>query len=454
MKSRSEVTAPYCLRCHGPLVEGFDASIRCPACGAQNLRVDMGTFWTRSREAIHSQEKLQVGGAFLIVLATTALMVTDVNPMETGWKVFALLGALIPMMLWWDLASLRTRKRSRYRSEVLMPAALLVVSAGPLLWCLFQWLSRRSPNLPVALKETAVLLVVVLPLAYGSRLFAARVERLRRSAQAEHAQHAGEIAQERIPTMRRPERKVAAAESVEAVREAKGLVGSRPSSTYQGLTLGGKDAFCLYCFAPISPIVVASRGCDVCGRTTRKVDQAVYWSRNERHLRIERRLKAFGVLVAAVGLLLVFLNAPELSRRVFWGAPFCGVLVLGLLGVWWDLAGMVTRYRSVLRLEAILPPIVAGSGVIGVTMVRAVEATKFPEARDYWGNKIEPAVDWLPYTYAWPFVVLGIASWFLLRWLLSWRSEVIARSLAQGRIRMVESLPGFAARQQPDTVGR
>ncbi len=426
-------TAPYCLQCHGPLVERFDASTRCPACGAVNLRVDLETYWTRSTQAVASEDFLRQCGTMLILMGIGWLMLSDSTPSETGMKVFALMGTLIPIVLWWDLAGLRTRLRSRFRSEVLVPTMFLVMSTGPILWSIFLTLSRREGSLGEATWESLQLLLWLSPFVVGSRLFFRRVVGLRRRAQAEHSQRAGELAEDWIPTARRPHRVKAAVEAVRQVRSARGLLDARPSSSYRRLQRGRKDAYCLHCFAPIPSVTKAYSRCEECDGHTRRVDQLIYWSRCERHVRLERAVKALGLVLAVLGLLAVLDHAAELSQSFLFGGIFSAAIVVALWILWWDLAGLITRYRTMLRLELLLPVLVTSATFLGVHALRVVQVRgEHLSVQDYWGRWSEPESVGLSWSLVWLSMAVGLVVWWVMRWLLDWRESVVRACLGQG----------------------
>lgn len=427
--------APYCLTCHAALGEWFGASVRCESCDAVNLRVDHRTYWTRSPRALRTERWLRVGGTLLLIAATLALMASNATPHETGWKTFAVMGTLIPATLWWDLASLRTKRASRLRVEVLVPVLFLVASAGPVLWSLFAILGGKTTDLGFAVAESLGILLFVQPFLLGSWLLVTHVERLRRAAQQEPFRRvqneappvgAGRDAPSSPPGAAQPH-------AVHNLRAAQGLLDARSSSSYRPLS--GKDTYCLHCYAPMEPIKGASSRCEVCQRTTRRLDHGTFWSQSPRIMRIERCVKLALVGLALAGVVAVVMNARAIAMFTPWGGLFCIAVILVLSMLLWDLVGMISRHRSASRLDIVMPWIIAASGP---AMTFAAFISYNP---GYFKRGLTPGSPASPsWTFSLPFLYLGLITWVLRRSLLDWREQQLVRGLSAGRQRMIASL--------------
>lgn len=357
---------------------------------------------------------LKVGGAALLC----ALMLHEATPTGTGWKVFAAMGALIPATLWFDLAGLRTRRRSRLRLEVLVPSLFLVLSAGPLLWALFRALWGESVNVLAGFAQSLGVLIVVQPFALSSWVLVLILGRLRRRLLATPARTAASIARGLPRRERRRPPGAASPAAVRALRRARGFVGARPSAAHPRVAPDGEGGYCLHCFAPMPRIRGASERCESCGRTTLKVDLETYWTRHPRYLRIERGLKAVALVAGLSAAWVQAVSDARFLADTLWLGPFGITVVPAACFVCWDLSGWITRRRSAFRLERLLPIVVGSFGFMTVLLGRAVDdGVGLP-----WSFGI-------PFLLATPFVHIAVRAFD------DWRAGSLERGLAEARAR-------------------
>ena len=413
-----------CLYCRSALAPPQGAAVRCGSCNNVNLKVDQQSHWTLSPRAVATQRILRTAGTVALAFATWRLMTADTGTTETGLKIFVLMGMLIPTVLWWDLCGLRTRKVSRSRFEVIVPAAFLVVSVFPISWALFHALWGQSPDLWGAFVESLGLLIYAQPFAFASWWLVRSMRWLQRQEmETFHAplspSEAADAAQATRPAAAPP---ASDSRAVRAVRAAQGLVNARPSSSYKKGVRSKRSTSCLHCFAPLPPMEGASQSCPVCMRTTRKVDQAVFWTRHESMVDRERLVKALIASLLVIAVAVIYLNVEALSRDSMWGAPTAIAVAATVAALAWDLAGMITRHRSMLRLELILPFGVGFFGIGAVIFGRIAMTGK----RSFQRGTVRDSLD-IPWTFGIPFLIAGLILYVMLRWFDDWRDETRAR---------------------------
>ncbi len=421
----AELAAPSrCLYCRSALAPFHGASARCGSCQKVNLRVDQQSHWTLAPRAVAIQRLLRASVTTALLYATWLLMAADTGTTETGLKIFVLVGMLIPIALWWDLCSLCTRKVSRSRFEVIVPAAFLTVSAFHVSWALFQVLSGQLPDLWSAFLDSLRLLAYAQPFALASWGLVRFMGWLRRreielSDPPLSLSEAADVARDTTPA---PEPPAPSSPGVRSLRTARGLVGARPSSAYDADVRSRNATSCLHCFAPLPPMKGASQSCHVCERTTRKVDQAVFWTRHESVVDKERRVKALIASLLIVAIAVIYLNVETFSRMGMWGAPTAVAVAVAIAALGWDLAGMITRHRSMLRLEKFLPYVVGFFGV-GAVIFGRIAMTGKP---GFWTGGIRDTLE-IPWTFCLPFFAAGLLIHVMFRWFLRWRGETRLR---------------------------
>ncbi len=413
-----------CLYCRSALPPIHGASARCGACDQVNLRVDQKSHWTLAPRAVTLQRLLRAAGTAALVYGTWLLMNADASVTETGLKIFALMGMLIPMVLWWDLCSLRTRKASRTRFEVIVPAMFLVVSVFPISWALFHALWGQSPDLWAAFTDSLGVLAYAQPFAFASWLLVRSMRWLRRQEieLSDPPLSPSEVAHVESVASPAPVAPAPSSPAVRAVRAARGLAGARPSSSYGGGVHSNRSTSCLHCFTPLPPMKGSSQSCPACERTTRKVDQAIFWTRHESVVDMERRVKALIASLLVVAIAIIYLNVESLSSMGMWAAPTAIALAVAIAALGWDLAGMITRHRSMLRLEKFLPWIVGFFG-IGAVIFGRIAMTGKPSFQT---GAVRDSLK-VPWTFCIPFLIAGILLHLIKRWFMNWRDETRQR---------------------------
>jgi hypothetical protein len=390
--------------------------------------VDRTLYWTLSPKARKQTKTLRWIGTICMLLGILALMAANTRPYETGWKVYALMGALIPIGLWWDFVSLRVRHVSRYRSEVILPSAALVVSAAPFMWAVFSWLDRGEPRLWTAFRETVILLGFTVPFALGVRAIAREIERSRRELRGAIVAEAGALSGATSSLARRPRRERVKESAVVALRSARGLLGSRASSSYSRLEDHDATVRCLHCFTQLQRTHPTSLRCGYCGEITRKVDLRTHWTRRRSNVRTQRMLRTVGTAFTLLAVTQVFTHSEWLWSGVPWGKTYGTVFYLAILAVWWDFCGLFTHYRTVLRLELLFPVLVFMSGYLRSGLLRwRFEKVTQPIDFDFWGRPIYPPFNGPESPSFLAMALLGVATWWLIQAVLSGRQETISR---------------------------
>ena len=96
--------------------------------------------------------------------------------------------------------------------------------------------------------------------------------------------------------------------------------------------------------------------CNVCNKPNLRQDQQLYWTRERRYVELERMLKALVVVV--VGMIAWLLLSPDGSKHGYAGVGYSAGFPIALGFVLWDTTSLVTRKRSILRLEVVWPALV------------------------------------------------------------------------------------------------
>ncbi len=131
-----------------------------------------------------------------------------------------------------------------------------------------------------------------------------------------------------------------------------------------------KGPYCLECYAPIQANERALVTCERCGARLVREDLRQFWTRERRFVLIESGLKALVVLLVAG--LFAFILRPTGHMHGNTGVGYsAGMPVLiGLL--LWDTASLVTRRRSILRLEIVWPWMAVSVGMLPLIFVGAL----------------------------------------------------------------------------------
>jgi hypothetical protein len=136
----------------------------------------------------------------------------------------------------------------------------------------------------------------------------------------------------------------------------------------------------------------------------------------------ERRVKALVASLLVVAVAVIYWNAAALSTMSMWGVPNALVAALAVAAIAWDLAGIITRHHSILRMEKFLPAIVGSFG-IGADLFGRLAMTGKP---GFWVGGIRDALE-IPWTFSVPFLIAGLMLHLVMRWFLDWREEAQLR---------------------------
>ena len=172
--------------------------------------------------------------------------------------------------------------------------------------------------------------------------------------------------------------------------------------------------YCLYCLATISD----TNPCPACGRTSRPLDRARYWTREPRLVAMERTLKAW---LAVIGASLLFI----LGTGAFGVIPLLLALILS-----WPTASKITQHVSGFNAQLVWSLLLAGLALpplnqwVGLS-IRSVSAwfeTTFT------GNAVKVYRLEQPALLATSITLLAAstAAWFISEALARWRDRRIA----------------------------
>lgn len=128
--------SPYCLCCYAPLERTGGASSRCASCDAVNLRDDHRRFWTREPRLVGLEQMLKAVVTGIVVLLFALILLNPSGGTGSGHGVAVGLPILIGV-LGWDAASCVTRRRTTWRTSLVIAAMVWVAGVFITLTVLF-----------------------------------------------------------------------------------------------------------------------------------------------------------------------------------------------------------------------------------------------------------------------------------------------------------------------------
>jgi len=114
--------------------------------------------------------------------------------------------------------------------------------------------------------------------------------------------------------------------------------------------------YCLYCYHELERPDAATVHCPACRRTMLKQDFELFWTRERNYRQLEVFIKAIIVLIVAAISWAVLV--PRGQMHGFAGVGYAAGFPILLGFLLWDSASLITRRRSILRIEVVWPALV------------------------------------------------------------------------------------------------